>query len=226
MTRPASEIRFSVPPQGQEVSARVLRPPDARFVYVLAHGAGAGMRHPFMENMAWDLAERSIATLRYQFPYMEIGRRSPNPASVLEATVRAAVDTARAELPRLRLVAGGKSMGGRMTSQAAATESLPEVEGLIFLGFPLHPPGRPGSQRGDHLRAVNLPMLFVQGTRDNFGGPDLLGPLVGGLDRATPHWVEGGDHSFKVLKRSGRDEQEVRAELADTIAGWIDGLGE
>jgi len=224
MARLATEISFSVPPQEQEVSALFVRPPGARFVYVLAHGAGAGMRHPFLENIASDLADRSIATLRYQFPYMQKGRRGPNPAPVLEATVRAAVETARSEAPDLRLVAGGKSMGGRMTSQAAAAETLPGVEGLIYLGFPLHPPGRPGSKRGDHLRAVHLPMLFVQGTRDNFAGPDLLEPLVGGLDSATLHLVEGGDHSFKVLKRSGRDEREVRAELADAIAGWIDGL--
>ena len=225
MARSPTFLSFSVPPQGQEVSALFLRPPDARFVYVLAHGAGAGMRHRFMENVAWDLADRSVATLRYQFPYMEKGRRSPNPAPVLEATVREAVDIARAEAPNLRLVAGGKSMGGRITSQAAAEQSLPGVEGLVFLGFPLHPPGRPASKRGDHLSSVGLPMLFVQGTRDNFGGPDLFEPLVDGLDSATLHPVEGGDHSFKVLKRSGRDEHDVRTELADTIAGWIDRLG-
>ena len=180
------------------------------------------MRHPFMENIARDLADRSIATLRYQFPYMEKGRRSPNPGPVLEATVRAAVKTARSEAPDLSLVAGGKSMGGRMTSQAAAAEPIPGLEGLVFLGFPLHPPGRAGSKRGDHLHAVKLPMLFVQGTRDNFAGLDLLEPLVGELDSTTLHLVDGGDHSFKVLKRSGRDETDVRAELADGIGGWID----
>ncbi len=225
MTRAPKYISVSVPPQGQQVSALLLRPPDARFLYLLAHGAGAGMRHPFLENMAADLADRSIASFRYQFPYMEKGRRGPNPAPVLEATVRAAVEAVRSEAPDLRLVAGGKSMGGRMTSQAAATESLPGVEGLIFLGFPLHPPGRPGSKRGDHLQGVSVPMLFVQGTRDNFAGPELLEPLVRQLDAATLHLVEGGDHSFKVLKRSGRDEADVRAELADTIANWIAGLG-
>lgn len=224
MSRSPKFLTFTVPPRAQEVSALLLRPPDAGVLFVLAHGAGAGMRHPFMENLARDLADRSIATLRYQFPYMEQGRRAPNPAQVLEATVRAAVGTARSEAPELRLVAGGKSMGGRMTSQAASSNRLPGVEGLVFLGYPLHPAGRPGTERGEHLAGVDIPMLFVQGTRDTLAGLDLFEPLIGGLDGATLHRIEGGDHSFKVLKRSGRDASDVRAELTDTIARWIEEL--
>jgi predicted alpha/beta-hydrolase family hydrolase len=218
------ELRFPVPPQGQEVSALLVRPSGARFLFVLAHGAGAGMRHPFLDNVASDLGDRSIATLRYQFPYMEKGRRPPNPARVLEATARAAVATARSAAPDLRLIAGGKSMGGRITSQAAASGPLPGVEGLVFLGFPLHPPGRPGTARGDHLSRVQLPMLFLQGTRDSFARLELLAPLVERLPAATLHVVKDGDHSFKVLKRSGRNEDDVRGELADAIAGWTGAL--
>ena len=199
----------------------LVRPPDARLLYVLAHGAGAGMRHPFLENMAQRLAERGIATLRYQFPYMEHGSRRPDPPAVAEATVRAAVEEAARVAPGLPLVAGGKSFGGRMTSSAQANAPLPGVAGLVFLGFPLHPPGRPGITRAAHLDRVAVPMLFVQGTRDEFADLALLEQVIARLGkRATLHLVEGGDHSFKVLKRTGRTEAEAMADVVDAIADW------
>src|SRR5213595_3991059 len=204
-----------------EVSGLLLRPKDARLLYVLAHGAGAGMRHPFLEVVAQRLAERSIATLRYQFPYMEQRGRRPDPPAVAAATVRAAVIEAARVAPGLPLVAGGKSFGGRMTSTAQAEEPLPGVRGLVFLGFPLHPPGRAGDQRAEHLAQVQVPMLFLQGTRDDFADLKLLTPLVQRLGaRATLHLVEGGDHSFHVLKRSGRTDADVMGEIADAIAEW------
>jgi hypothetical protein len=186
---------------------------------VLGHGAGAGMRHPFMDRAADALAARGLATLRYQFPYMEAGRRRPDPHPILVATVRAAV--ARAAGEGLPLLAGGKSMGGRMTSRAAAEEALPGVRGLVFLGFPLHPAGRPGTERAEHLSGVDVPMLFLQGTRDRLADLDLLQPVCRELgSRATLHVVEGADHSFGVLVRSGRSADEVMAELADAVAAW------
>jgi len=189
---------------------------------VLAHGAGAGMRHPFLERMAEALGERAVATYRYEFLYMEKRAGRPDSPVVAEARVRDAVIDAARVAPGLPLVAGGKSFGGRMTSQAQAGEPLPGVHGLVFLGFPLHPPGRPATSRGDHLDDVLIPMLFLQGSRDEFAGLDLLKPVVKRLrDRATLHVIEGGDHSFKVLKRSGRTDTEALAELADTIASWV-----
>jgi predicted alpha/beta-hydrolase family hydrolase len=203
------------------VSALLIRPPDARLLYVVAHGAGAGMRHPFLEALAQRLAERGIATLRYQFPYMERGAQRPDPPAVAEAAVRAAVEEARRVAPDLPLMAGGKSFGGRMTSSAQANAPLPGVTGLVFLGFPLHPPGRPGITRADHLDRVTLPMLFLQGTRDAFAELKLLQPLVKRLGAlATMHLVEGGDHSFKVPKRSGTTEARVMDEIADAIGDW------
>jgi predicted alpha/beta-hydrolase family hydrolase len=203
------------------VSGLLMRPPDARFLYVLAHGAGAGMRHRFMEAVAAGLSERGVATLRYQFPYTEVGGRRPDPPAVLQATVRSAVATARNVAPGLPLLAGGKSLGGRMTSSAAARGELPGVRGLIFLGFPLHAPNRPGIERAEHLDAVQRPMLFLQGTRDALADLTLMRTVCGRLgERATLHVLEGGDHSFAVLKRSGRDQEEVMAELADAIASW------
>ncbi|HEY8256935.1 MAG TPA: alpha/beta family hydrolase [Gemmatimonadales bacterium] len=201
----------------------IVRPPDAWVLYVLAHGAGAGMHHRFLETIAAALAQRGVATLRYQFPYMEAGGGRPDPPGVLEASVRAAVDRAGAsELP---LVAGGKSLGGRMTSSAAAASPLPGVRGLAFLGFPLHPPGQPGIKRADHLDRVGLPMLFLQGTRDTFARLDLLTPVCERLGAlATLHLIEGGDHSFGVLKRSGRTPDDVMNELADTFVGWARSL--
>src|SRR5438132_3209174 len=179
------------------------------------------MRHPFLEVVAQRLAERSIATLRYQFPYMEQRGRRPDPPAVAAATVRAAVMEAARVAPGLPLVAGGKSFGGRMTSTAQAEVPLPGVQGLVFLGFPLHPPGRPGDSRAEHLARVQTPMLFLQGTRDDFADLKLLRPLVKRLgERATLHLVEGGDHSFHVLKRSGKTDADVMGEIADAIAEW------
>jgi predicted alpha/beta-hydrolase family hydrolase len=211
------EVGESVGP----VSGLLMRPPDARCLYVLAHGAGAGMRHRFMEAVAAGLSERGVATLRYQFPYTEVGGRRPDPPAVLQATVRSAVATARNVAPGLPLLAGGKSLGGRMTSSAAARGELPGVRGLVFLGFPLHAPNRPGIERAEHLDAVQRPMLFLQGTRDALADLTLMRTVCGRLgERATLHVLEGGDHSFAVLKRSGRDQEEVMAELADAIASW------
>jgi uncharacterized protein len=217
----ATELRFSVAQTGGEVSALLVRPPDARLLYVLAHGAGAGMRHPFLESIAQRLAERGIATLRYQFPYMERRAGRPDPPAVAAATVRAAAEEAARAAPGLPLIAGGKSFGGRMTSTAQAEEPLPAVRGLVFLGFPLHPPGRPGDQRAEHLARVQIPMLFLQGDRDDFADPKLLQPVVKRLgDRATLHLVESGDHSFKVPKRSGRTQDDVMTDLVATIDRW------
>jgi uncharacterized protein len=215
------ELRFELPDGHKPVSALLERPADAWLLYVLGHGAGAGMRHTFMESMATALGSRGVATLRYQFPYMEAGSRRPDPPAVLETTVRAAVARAAEVAPDLPLIAGGKSLGGRMTSRAAADGHLPKVLGLVFLGFPLHPPGQPGTNRAAHLDRVDLPMLFLQGTRDAFAQLDLLQPVCRSLEpRATLHLVEGGDHSFSVLKRSGRTSAEVLDELADTLVEW------
>jgi predicted alpha/beta-hydrolase family hydrolase len=203
------------------VSALLEAPHDARFCYVLAHGAGAGMRHPFLETMARELARRGGASLRYNFPYMEARKKRPDPPDVATATVRAAVLAASSELPGVPLLAGGKSFGGRMTSQAQAAEPLSGVIGLVFLGFPLHPPGRPGTERAEHLERVKLPMLFLQGTRDEFATMDLLRPLVERLGpRATLHLVEGGDHSFRVPKTGAASQGEITAALAQAIAEW------
>src|SRR5712692_6512437 len=217
----SAELRFAVGERAGEVSGLLLRPDGARLLYVLAHGAGAGMRHPFLESISQRLAERSIATLRYQFPYMEQRARRPDPPAVAAATVRAAVMEAARVAPGLPLVAGGKSFGGRMTSTAQAEAPLPGVRGLAFLGFPLHPPGRPDNKRAEHLAQVRIPMLFLQGDRDDFADLKLLKPMLKGLgDRATLHLVEGGDHSFKVLKRSGKTEADVMGELADAMVDW------
>jgi len=208
-----------------DVSGLLLRPDDARLLCVLAHGAGAGMRHPFLEAIARRLAERGVATLRYQFPYMEGRARRPDPPGVAAATVRAAVAEAARLAPGLPLVAGGKSFGGRMTSTAQAEEPLPGVRGLVFLGFPLHPPGRPGDSRAEHLGQVHIPMLFLQGTRDDFADLKLLRPVVKRLGaRASLHLVEGGDHSFKVLKRSGRTDGEIMGDLVEAIVEWSTGI--
>src|SRR5712671_290697 len=192
MGQSTQELTVAVGERIGAVSALLVRPPDARLLYVLAHGAGAGMRHPFLEGMAQRLAERGIATLRYQFAYMEHGSRRPDPPAVAAATVRAAVEAAARAAPGLPLVAGGKSFGGRMTSSAQADAALPVVIGLVFLGFPLHPPGRPGIGRAGHLDQVAVPMLFLQGTRDEFAELALLRQVVAGLgERATLHLVEG-----------------------------------
>lgn len=216
-----NDIRIRVGGNAAEVSARLLRPAGAAWLYVMAHGAGAGMDHPFLEAIAARLAAGRIATLRYQFPYMESGRRRPDSRSILLATVRSAVAAAAERAPDLRLLAGGKSMGGRMTSQAAASEPLPAVEGLVFLGFPLHPAGKPATDRADHLERVGPPMLFLQGTRDRLADLDLLRPVCARLGgRADLHIVDGADHSFGVLKRSGRGEDEVLEELAGAVRAF------
>lgn len=215
------ELQFRAGERSGAVSALLEIPQDADRALVLAHGAGAGMRHAFLEAMSTRLAARRIASFRYHFPYMEAGRRAPNPRAVLLETVRAAVEAARKEFGSLPLLAGGKSMGGRMTSLAAAEARLPGVTGLVFLGFPLHASGRSSSDRADHLKDVDLPMLFLQGTRDRLADLDLIQPLCRALgDRATLHLVEGGDHSFKVSKRSGRTDDEALDELADTLRDW------
>jgi hypothetical protein len=215
------ELRFEVPEAKTAVSALVWLPRDAHLVYVFGHGAGAGMRHFFMERLSGLLAGRGIGTFRYQFPYMEQQRKRPDTHRVLHGTVRAAVWAAHKAVGGLPLLAGGKSMGGRMASRAQAEEALPGVVGLVFLGFPLHPPNTPGSERADHLKDIRIPMLFLQGTRDSLADLALLTPVVDGLGpAATMHIVEGGDHSFKVLKRSGRTESGVFDELADTTRRW------
>ena len=207
---------------GQQVSGLLLAPPDARACYVLAHGAGAGMAHPFMAAVATGLAARGIATLRYQFPYMERGSKRPDSPRLAQAAVRAAVARAAELLPRLAWVAGGKSFGGRMTSQAQAAAPLPGVRGLAFLGFPLHPAGRPADERAQHLFEVRLPMLFLQGTRDDLADLALLRPLVERLGaRARLDLFEGADHSFPVPARAARSDAEVRAALLDALARWM-----
>jgi len=188
---------------------------------VLAHGAGAGMRHEFMENISRELASRGIATFRYQFPYMEAGRKRPDVPNRLVATVRKGVETAAYEAPDLPIIAGGKSLGGRMTSTAAAREPLRGVSAIAFLGFPLHAPNRPGDERAAHLHDVTVPMLFLQGTRDALASLDLMRPLCDRLgSKATLHVVEGGDHSFNVPKRSNRTTRDAIQELATEIDRW------
>ncbi len=221
----ALEVRFAATPSTGLVSALLLRPPDADRLLVFAHGAGAGMRHAFMEAMASRLARRRVASFRYQFPFMEVGRRAPNPPAVSAACVRSACAAAAENAPDLPLFAGGKSYGGRMTSTAAAKQALPGVRGIVFFGFPLHAPGKPSAGRGDHLREAGVPMLFLQGTRDKLADLELLTPLCSDLgDAATLHVVEGGDHSFHVLKRSGRTDEEALDELADVVADWTGAL--
>jgi len=204
-----------------ESDVLLLRPPDARALLVLAHGAGAGMRHPFLQHVAEALAAEGLATLRYQFPYMDAGGRRPDPPAVAEAAVCVAVGKARALAPDLPLFAGGKSFGGRMTSSAQAHAPLEGVRGLVFFGFPLHPAGRPATARAAHLERILVPMLFLQGTRDALAVLDLMRPVCDHLGgRATLHVVDGADHSFAVLKRSGRTNAEVLRELAATVSAW------
>ena len=220
------ELRFAVEGAG-EVSALLARPTNARWLLVLAHGAGAGMTHPFMENLSAELAAVGVATFRYQFPYMDQRRQVPDSPAMLTATVAAAVRAAKEVAPDLPLLAGGKSMGGRMTSQTAAVQnSLDGVRALVFFGFPLHPPNRPGTKRAEHLAKVTLPMLFLQGTRDTFADLKLLRPICAKLaPRATLHIIESADHSFHVLKSSKRTDAEILNELAETTASWADLVG-
>lgn len=214
------KLRIAVQGNG-DVSALLVRPPTARFLLVLGHGAGAGMAHPFLERLAAELANVGVATLRYQFPYMEGRRRVPDRPDVLTSTVAAAVRLASEAAPKLPLLAGGKSMGGRMTSQAAAGNLLGGVKGLVFFGFPLHPPNRPSTKRAEHLAKVSVPMLFLQGTRDTLADLALLRPICAQRGtRATLHIIREADHSFHVLKRAGKTDAEVMIELAQTTAVW------
>src|SRR5260221_1360219 len=216
------ELRFSVEGAG-EVSALLARPKNSRWLMALAHGAGAGMTHPFMEKLCDELGAVGVATFRYQFPYMEQRRGVPDSPAVLTASVTAAVRAAREAAPDLPLLAGGKSMGGRMTSQAAAQHPLDGVRGLVFFGFPLHPPNRPGTKRANHLAKVTLPMLFLQGTRDTFADLTLLRPICAKLGpQTTLHIIESADHSFHVLKKAKRTDADVLRELAHTTASWAD----
>ena len=204
------------------VSALLLRPPSAQACLVFAHGAGAGMTHPFMELVAAGLYDRGISTLRFQFPYMENGSRRPDPPGIAHAAVRAAVAEAARCCPGLALFAGGKSFGGRMTSQAQAIAPLAGVRGLAFLGFPLHPAGKPSDTRAKHLGDVHIPMLFVQGTRDKLAETQLLEPVVKRLGtKASLHPVQEADHSFHVLARSGRNDRDVMSEIVATLSAWI-----
>jgi len=210
---------------GDSVSALLTTPAQPNMGYVFAHGAGAGMNHRFMEDVAQGLAERGIATLRYQFPYMEKGSKRPDVPRVAHAAVRAAVDEAARRWPGLPLFAGGKSFGGRMTSQAQAAAPLPGVRGLVFFGFPLHPAGKPAAERGEHLLQVDCPMLFLQGTRDELAETSLLRALIERLGkRATLELVDDADHSFHVPARSGRTDAQVRTVLLDTLQRWAANL--
>lgn len=222
----ARPLRFVATPSKGEVGALLLRPVDAAALLVLAHGAGAGMEHEFMAGLARALAERRIATLRYRFPYAESGSRRPDPPAVLEATARAAAAAGAAAAPDLPVFAGGKSMGGRMTSRAASAGAGLAAHGIVCFGFPLHAAGGPpGVERAAHLAAVPQPILFLQGTRDALASPDLVQSLVARLGaRATLHLVEGADHSFHVPKRSGRSDAQVLDELLDAFAAWSGSL--
>jgi uncharacterized protein len=212
-------------PGSARVSGLWQRAPDARALFVFAHGAGAGMAHPFMKAVADELATLGISTLRYQFPYMEQGGRRPDPPPLCHATVRAAIAAARRLEPASTLVAGGKSFGARMTSQAQAAAPLEAVRGLVFLGFPLHPPGQPSASRAEHLDRVRVPMLFLQGSRDEFAQSEQLTPVIARLGtRATLELVERADHSFHVPARSGRSDAELRAAWLRALAAWVDSL--
>jgi predicted alpha/beta-hydrolase family hydrolase len=220
-----TQHRFVATQSSGEVSGILVRPPAARTLYVFGHGAGAGMRHAFMEAVADRLAAAGIASFRYNFPFAEAGRGGPNPEPVLLKTVRSAVAEAARLVPGLPLFAGGKSMGGRMTSKTAAAEALPGVRGLAFFGFPLHAPGRVSDERGGHLSDVGLPMLFLQGTRDKLADLELLRALLARVrPPPTLHVVDEADHGFHVPKRTGRSDGDVLDELCATFARWSEGI--
>ena len=218
-------LQFEATQSSGKVSALLTLPKDPGWLLVLAHGAGAGMRHRLMDQISETLAGEGIGTFRYQFPYMESGSRRPDPKPVLYATVRSAVSTAAKLAGGLPLLAGGKSMGGRMTSMASAEGPLDGVTGIVFVGFPLHPAGQPSTERAAHLQKVTLPMLFLQGTRDTLADLTLLKPVCKALGkRATLHIIDGADHSFHVLKSSGKSDEAIRTELAQTTKTWADSL--
>ncbi|MFS2034123.1 alpha/beta family hydrolase [Polaromonas sp. CT11-55] len=219
-TRPIS-LAIALP-SGGSTSGLLQAPAGAKACYVFAHGAGAGMKHAFMEAMALGLAERGIASLRFNFPFMEQGAKRPDSPAVAHAAVRAAVAEAARHMPGVPLFAGGKSYGGRMSTQAQAAEPLPGLKGLVLLGFPLHPAGEPSTERAVHLAGVKLPMLFLQGTRDSLADLDLITQTTAKLgNKASLHVVEGADHAFHVLVRSGRTDAQVREELCDTMVAWM-----
>lgn len=224
MTATPRQIRLTI--AGKDIaplSAILMKPRKARACYVFAHGAGAGVSHIFMEQIAIGLYARGIATLRYQFPFMEKGSKRPDSPAVAHAAIRAAAAEARRRCRGLPLVAGGKSFGGRMTSQAQALRPLPGVRGLAFLGFPLHPPDKPAIVRAEHLSDVEIPMLFVQGVRDKLAEPKLLKSVTKALGRpAIVHWIDHADHAFHVPARSGRNDDDVIVDILDAFAGWVD----
>jgi predicted alpha/beta-hydrolase family hydrolase len=218
-------LELPIPVGGERVSGLLLRPGNAKALYLFAHGAGVGMMHPSMESNARGLAERGIATLRYQFPYMEKGGRRPDPPRVAQATVRSAAAAAAQAASDLPLFAGGRSYGGRMSSQAQAQEPLAGVRGLAFLGFPLHPAGAPSIERAEHLSQVHIPMLFVSGDRDALAEIGLLKSVVASLgERATLHLVEDADHGLRVPVKSGRTNADAQVEALDATAEWMIGL--
>ncbi|MEQ1607454.1 MAG: alpha/beta family hydrolase [Hyphomonadaceae bacterium] len=209
-------------PDGSTVSALWHKPKNAKAVLVLAHGAGAGMTHKNMAATADGLEERGVAVLRYNFPYMEKGSSRPDNPLIAHAAVRAAITDAAKLAVDLPLFAGGRSFGARMTSQAQALEPLAKVHGLVFFAWPLHAPGKPGVDRAEHLAAVNIPMLFLQGTKDEFAGLDLLKATTKSLARrATLHLVDRADHSFHVAAKTGRKDPEVLAEILDVSRDWM-----
>lgn len=207
------------------LSAIWMRPANVRAGLVLAHGAGAGMTHPFMDQVATGLAEHGVATLRFQFPYMEKGSKRPDSPAVAHAAIRVAVAAARRRCGDLPLLAGGKSFGGRMTSQAQALAPLDSVRALVFLGFPLHPAGKPSIVRAEHLADIRVPMLFIQGTRDKLAEPKLLAPVIRNLGkRVTLHPIADADHAFHVPARSGRRDGDVISEICEAVAEWMTGV--
>jgi predicted alpha/beta-hydrolase family hydrolase len=217
-----SRESLKLPAGGGEVSALLDLPPQPRACLVLAHGAGAGMQHAFLAQLANELAARAVAVLRFNFPFMDAGSRRVDAPPLAQEAIRSAVTHARARVDGLPLFAGGKSFGGRMASQAHASEPLPDVRGLVFVGFPLHPAGKPSRTRAEHLAQVQVPMLFLQGTRDTLADLALVRQTTADLgERATLHVVDGADHAFHVLARSGRTDAEVLHELADTITAWM-----
>jgi uncharacterized protein len=217
------EVKFFVSEKAGAVSGLLINPAGARTLLVMAHGAGAGMRQRFMEEVAAKFAKRGVATLRYQFPYMEKRTKRPDTEAVLTDTVRSAVATAKKHAGDLPIFAGGKSMGGRMTSLAAAKAPLDGVRGLIYFGFPLHAAGKPGAERGQHLADINIPMLFLQGSRDALADLKLLNPLCKKIGKDTELYiVQGGDHSFHVLKSTRRSDEDVLEEVVEKAAGWME----